>query len=250
MELKAMLLETEADKLIELVKENPGITVEEAASMLNVPEKTVEIWAKVFAKEKFMILDYDARGRCHLYLSERIEEVGEQKVHEIDENIGRIAKSVRDELKARERRIKEFKKIMEKYEKILNKELEKSRTVEREIDDLKKQEEELRKELERVLKEEKELEREEKSIEEIIDKKAVVIREMEKEVNDFEKLRKELEKEVKILLKLSKILKKKGIREMGRITKEIDGQIIEIKKELKEVNEKYSRVKELFEKLK
>ncbi len=249
MELKKLLLETEADRLIDLVQKEPGITPERAAAKLRLPRHTIEVWAEVFSKEGLMSVEYDVRGKMHLYVARKMEERGREKIGEMTQDVHSQAKVLKDELKERERKVKEFKKLMEKFEKMLDVDMEKAREIEDELERIKKSKKELEKELARIEKQEKELEKEERSIIGIIDKKAESIRKMEKELDEFEKLKQKLEKDLQVVLKLARILKKKKPEEITKAMEEIDQVMIEIRKETKKIGEKYYNLQKLLQKL-
>jgi len=249
MELKELLLETEADKLIELVQKEPGITPERAAARLKLPKNTVEIWADVLSKEGLMAIEYDVRGKMHLYATQKMEEKGAERIKELSGDVRSQAKALKEELKEREKKVKEFKKFMERFEKILNVDLEKARELEEELERIKKSKKSIENELKKLKDEEEQLEKEEKNVVEIINKKAETLKKMEKELEEFERTKQKLEKDLHAVLKLAKILGKKKPSEVAKAIEEVEKSMIEIRKETKKMSQKYFNLQKLVEKL-
>ena len=60
--IKKILIETNADKLVEIVNKKGKIELEKAAAELKETEATIEEWAKILDEHKFIKLNYGVTG--------------------------------------------------------------------------------------------------------------------------------------------------------------------------------------------
>jgi|SRR3989338_668317 len=77
-ELKKLFLETDVDKLMELVEKKKKITIKEAAAHLGEDEAVVEDWIKILEGRGYLKISYPIAGPPFI-------EMGEKKVSESEE---------------------------------------------------------------------------------------------------------------------------------------------------------------------
>ncbi|RLJ03532.1 MAG: hypothetical protein DRP11_00335 [Candidatus Aenigmatarchaeota archaeon] len=84
--LKRILIETDADKLLDLVNQKKRVTVEEAAKILSVEQDVVERWAKIFEEHHLVSLNY---GLGDITIKKRIDSESEKTAKEIENILGK-----------------------------------------------------------------------------------------------------------------------------------------------------------------
>jgi len=84
--LKKILIETDADKLLDLVNQKKRVTVEEAAKILSVEQDVVEKWAKIFEEHNLVSLNY---GLGDITIKKRIDSESEKAAKEIENILGK-----------------------------------------------------------------------------------------------------------------------------------------------------------------
>jgi hypothetical protein len=72
-EVPSYVIETELDKLYNLVSRVGSVSLGEASSQLNIPLKRVEQWAHLMEKEGLLSLEYPAVGQPRISRAERKE---------------------------------------------------------------------------------------------------------------------------------------------------------------------------------
>ncbi|MCD6399102.1 MAG: hypothetical protein J7L08_04245, partial [Candidatus Aenigmarchaeota archaeon] len=60
--LKRILIETDVDKLLEIIDKKKEISVEEASNTLGIPENIVEEWSEILSKNKMIKIKYEIKG--------------------------------------------------------------------------------------------------------------------------------------------------------------------------------------------
>ena len=95
MEFDELLVTTGVDALVRLVKEKQKVELREAASLLNIPENTLEDWARVLEEEGILKLEYKLT-RIHLVWIRPTEEEVATEVQSFREEKAGVEKEVEE----------------------------------------------------------------------------------------------------------------------------------------------------------
>jgi DNA repair exonuclease SbcCD ATPase subunit len=79
MEFDELLITTGVDALVRLVKEKQRIELEDASSVLNIPQETIEDWARVLEEEGIIKLEYRLTRIYLVWVKPTEEEAAEEK---------------------------------------------------------------------------------------------------------------------------------------------------------------------------
>lgn len=88
MEFDELLITTGVDALVRLVKEKQRIELEDAASVLNIPQETLEDWARVLEEEGILRLEYRLTRIYFVWVKPTAEEVAGEKESFYEEKRG------------------------------------------------------------------------------------------------------------------------------------------------------------------
>ncbi|MFN7991865.1 MAG: hypothetical protein U0R44_06960 [Candidatus Micrarchaeia archaeon] len=79
MEFDELLITTGVDALVRLAKEKQRIELEEASSILNIPQETIEDWARVLEEEGILKIEYRLTRIYLVWVKPTEEEVAEER---------------------------------------------------------------------------------------------------------------------------------------------------------------------------
>ncbi len=79
MEFDELLITTGVDALVRLVKERARIELEDASSVLNIPQETIEDWSRVLEEEGIVKIEYRLTRIYLVWVKPSEEEVAEEK---------------------------------------------------------------------------------------------------------------------------------------------------------------------------
>ncbi|MEW6036145.1 MAG: hypothetical protein AB1529_06020 [Candidatus Micrarchaeota archaeon] len=88
MEFDELLITTGVDALVRLAKERQRIELEEASSVLNIPQETIEDWARVLEEEGILRIEYRLTRIYLLWVKPTEEEVAQEKESFYEEKKG------------------------------------------------------------------------------------------------------------------------------------------------------------------
>ncbi|MFH0885343.1 MAG: hypothetical protein V1861_06555 [Candidatus Micrarchaeota archaeon] len=88
MEFDELLITTGVDALVRLVKEKQKIELEEASSLLNIPQETIEDWTRVLEEEGILRIEYRLTRVFLLWVKPTEEEVATEKESFYEEKKG------------------------------------------------------------------------------------------------------------------------------------------------------------------
>ncbi len=88
MEFDELLITTGVDALVRLVKEKQRTELDEAASVLNIPQETIEDWARVLEEEGILRIEYRLTRVYLVWVKPTEEEVAAEKESFYDEKKG------------------------------------------------------------------------------------------------------------------------------------------------------------------
>ncbi|MEM2121403.1 MAG: hypothetical protein QXU20_01955 [Candidatus Woesearchaeota archaeon] len=216
------VIETEVDKLLELLNEKKKISIHEAAKKLGVDNKTIEEWADFLEEEGVIKVEYTLTTPILV-----LKEINEQDIKNKEKELslkksvllGKAQKLVKD-VDKNEEYFKELKRELDEIKKYLGKDAEK---IEKELKEIEEYNN-LKKKSEEIIENQK---REyEKKIEELQD---YILREQKKYLNMLEDLKKE---ELKIEVERTKI------KELEEKENELKNKLDEIQKYIEETRSK------------
>ncbi len=79
MEFDELLITTGVDALVRLVKEKQKIELDEASSLLNIPQETIEDWTRVLEEEGILRIEYRLTRVFLVWVKPTEEEVATEK---------------------------------------------------------------------------------------------------------------------------------------------------------------------------
>ncbi len=88
MEFDELLITTGVDALVRLVKERQRIELEEASSVLNIPQETIEDWSRVLEEEGIVKIEYRLTRIYLVWVKPSAEEVAEETQSFMEEKKG------------------------------------------------------------------------------------------------------------------------------------------------------------------
>jgi len=88
MEFDELLITTGVDALVRLVKERQRVEMEEASSILNIPQETIEEWTRVLEEEGILKMEYRLTKIFLLWVKPTEEEAAQEKVSFYEEKKG------------------------------------------------------------------------------------------------------------------------------------------------------------------
>ncbi len=109
-EIKKLFLETDVDKLMELVGKKKKITIKEAAAHLGEDEAVVGDWIKILESRGYLKISYPIAGTPFI-------EMGERKVSESEESEEEPAEFVEESEEESEKKSEPERKQIEKKKK-------------------------------------------------------------------------------------------------------------------------------------
>lgn len=178
--LKGLLIETQVDKLIKLVRRRGKLTVSQAAVALGVEERKIEEWVGILEEHGFVELRYPAIGEPEIIL----KEIPPEKVIERGEEFEKRKEKIEEKAEKYEKKIGEVEEKVEVSDKEfleLKEELQnKLKFVERDFKRLKQVERRGR----GILREALEIEEVSKRYDEHFRSAKNTIKEMDKRINE------------------------------------------------------------------
>ncbi|MFH1127528.1 MAG: hypothetical protein ABIG84_06065 [archaeon] len=248
-EWKETMLETGIDQLLEIVSERKTISASDLSKELSLPIETIETWAEILSKENIISVDYDRYGK--LILNNKISNVKEKK-----KKVEGLRDEVESEISGIEQNVKEESKIMDeehrsilKFEEVIKKEYGESLTLENKINELNLREEQLKKMLKTIEDEESNVKKDHLAINQIIKNKMKQIKETEENLKSYEAQKDRLFKDIEIIKRLSKAISKEHPADMANKIEEIEKDILEIRKQSRILDKKYSIVRRMISKI-
>jgi|GEM_PF-2139766 len=134
--LKKLFIETDVDKLLEIVEKKGKITIDECSVILNIPENVIEEWAEILAEDNFIEIDY---GLKYTFLKAKklTKKEGKDMMKKLtkekgkmgkeEKNIFKKMKTVEWELKKGEKTIHNLERGVDKKLKHIQKESEETK---------------------------------------------------------------------------------------------------------------------------
>lgn len=243
------MLETGIDQLLEIISERKTISASDVSKELSLPIETIETWAEILSKENIISVDYDRYGK--LILNNKISNVKEKK-----KKVEGLRDEVESEISAIEQNVKEESKIMDeehrsilKFEEVIKKEYGESITLENKINELNLREEQLKKMLKAIEDQESKVKKDHLAINQIINNKMKQIKETEENLKSYETQKDRLFKDIEIIKRLSKAISKEHPADMANKIEEIEKDILEIRKQSRILDKKYSIVRRMISKI-
>lgn len=131
MEFDELLITTGVDSLVRLVKQKRKVELPEASSLLNIPEDTIEEWARVLEEEGIIRIEYRLARIFLVWVPPTAEEIAEEKesFYREKEEIVKEIEKIRKRMPTQEKEVAELKNTFENaYKRIKSRleELEKS----------------------------------------------------------------------------------------------------------------------------
>ena len=209
--LKSLLIETQVDKLIKLVRRRGKVTVSQAAIALGVDERKIEEWVNILEEHGFVELRYPAIGEPEILLKEFPAEKIEKKGEEFE----RRKEKIEEKAKKYEKKVSEVKEKVEISDKEF---LELQEELHRKLGNVEKGFLKLReyeKRGKRILEEAEEIEEISKKYTEHFQSAKNTLKEMDKKINEHLKRIKDHGIDVKSLEK-SRILIENEIKALGK----------------------------------
>lgn len=121
MEFDELLITTGVDGLVRLVKEKQRIGLPAASKLLNIPESTLEEWARILEEEKIIRIEYKLTKSFLVWIQPTEEEVKREQTsfYEEKKELGKEISSVRTRLKPEVNELEQMQQALaQTYEKL------------------------------------------------------------------------------------------------------------------------------------
>lgn len=252
-ELRKLMIETNVDKLLELVESRGKITTNECSALLNVQESIIEEWAEILSKHRLLEIDYRMKYTLlkSKKLSQKEEKMAVKGLKKEHMKVGKESKAIMRKLGSLEKDILRSDRFVKNVGKHVDKRLitiqKKSQRIgadernvaDKEIDDIKRVENELAKRIgglrDRIS---------------VLTGGKIDLESQEKGIVEVEERIKTLRNNAKSLEMISKVLEKKVRKIRPAEMKGVKKHLIGIRKKSDELHEKKEGVKRKFFKLK
>lgn len=243
---KETMLETGIDQLLEIISERKSVSVNDLSKELSLSVETIETWAEILSKENIISIEYDHSGK--LILTNKIKNVKEKKNKveglrdEVDSEVAGIEQNVKEEAKI----MREEHNSIEKFEEVVKKEYGDSLKLENKLKEISAREENLKKLLKIIEAEESKIKKENFNINQIIKNKITQIKKTEQNLKSFETQKDRLFKDIEIIKRLSKAINKEHPSDMAGKIEEIEKDILDIRKQSRSLDKKYSIIRKII----
>ena len=117
MEFDELLITTGVDALVRLVKEKQKIELEDASSILNIPQETIEDWSRVLEEEGILRIEYRLTKVFMVWIRPTEEEVAQEKESFYQEkaSIGSEISEVKAKIGSGSRELEDLRDSFEKF---------------------------------------------------------------------------------------------------------------------------------------
>lgn len=246
---KDAMLETGIDQLLEIVSERKSVSSETLSKELSVSNETIETWCEILSKENIISVDYDHLGK--MLITNQINNVKEKekKANTLKDEVGCEITSIELNINEESKKLDEEHHSIAKFESIIKKEQYDSKKLENILEELSKDENILKRRLTIIENKESKIKKDYDSINHVIKAKMGQIKETEENLKSFEKQKDRLFKDIEIIKRLSKAISKEHPADMADKIEKIEKNILEIRKQSRNINKKYSFVRKLMSKI-
>ncbi|MCD6477753.1 MAG: hypothetical protein J7K87_01995, partial [Candidatus Aenigmarchaeota archaeon] len=117
--IKKLLIETDVDRLLELVDKNNEISTEEASKILNLPESIIEEWAEILSQNNMIEIKYELGGTTlkSVEFSEERKKKNLKRMKKENERLVKKGKELEDYIEKIEMDLSNTERFVNDFEK-------------------------------------------------------------------------------------------------------------------------------------
>ena len=245
---KSNLLKTGIDKFLESVESRKRVSADDLAAELDVSARTIEDWAKILEKEGLVTTTYDATGNLYVTSTEKNKEQKEKVAGDLHDGVAKELDDIEKSIKGKEEVLRDEEKKLLSFEKVLEKDLDLIKDMDKEVEKLQERALEIKKSFNGVMGSKKKTVAETQQISVFVDEKVKIIQQIEGQIKKFEKRHKELSKHSELVKKLMAAIRGPE-PDYDRKSKEIQLRISDVRNISAKISRKYKKIQKLFRKL-
>ncbi len=200
-EWKKIIIKTDVDRLLKYLTDKGSVSEKQISKDLGIPEQTIDMWARALSTSKLIEKEYSTRGVI-LKIGSKNRTETQKKIKELNQNIIKKIKEVREKIGGESRAVIEVRKELEKLGVLLEKDRLESHYLEKRILSLKDEQLKLKKELLKDIQEERSVESEISSVLEKIYTTLSSLKETKGLLNNFMEAKNKLDQDLAALKKL------------------------------------------------